>query len=327
MTETILTGYLLRGITSLADVESIVFEMKNAVAARANVAYKKLVEWQTERFVDEIALNREPRPERESILEVAVSEVRRRMFYAASVMQPIEFDLYVGLQIMTASVGNLPSTYLKTVIPNDVYSKAFRKIKELEPYDISTDDLENKKGEKARFYELLLEKYGKDIPLASSLLDLDSLSFSVDELKFRSPSERAEELAREQAFNRLLACYACDKEIRPNKLAEYSTFAFERMKYEGIDEMIRFEKANLERILPVIDVDLVVRSGTIESDFVAPQEANSAGADVSETSEEESAVSDESETNSSETSSAEVVESESVVVSDDSTPESWERDT
>lgn len=264
MSEKLLTGYLLRNVGALADVEMILFEMKNIVARRANVAYKSLIEWQTERVVDEIALNRIQRPDSASILDVAAGEVRRRIFFAEKSMQDTEFNLYAGLQIMTGKIDGKPVVYLKTIVPNDFYSKSFRKIKELEPFDVSEDDLKNKKGTKKKFYDDLCEKYSEDIPLICSLINYDALSFKLEDLNFRTPSERAEELAREQCMNRLLAWYACEQEIAPNKLMEYVSFAYERAKRSSFADMVAVEKAALERILPEIDLDTIVKIGLPE---------------------------------------------------------------
>ena len=264
MAEKILTGYLLRDVVSLADAEMILFEMKSAVAKRANVAYKSLIEWQTERVVDEITLNRIQRPENSSILDVAAGEVRRRIFFAEKSMQDTEFNLYAGVQVMTGKIDGKPVVYFKTIVPNDFYSKSFRKIKELEPFDVSSDDLKNKKGTKTKFYEDLCGKYSEDIPLLCSLINYDALSFKLEDLKFRTPSERAEELAREQCMNRLLAWYACEQEIAPYKLMEYVSFAYERTKKASFADMVAAEKAQLERLLPEIDLDTIVKIGMPE---------------------------------------------------------------
>ena len=270
MRETILSGFLIRNVSDLADLELIIAEMKKRAEKRASAAYAELVRWQTERIVDEIALNRLKRPERESILDMAAGEVRRRVFYAERTMQNTEFCLYAGLQVMSGKINGKPAVYFKIMSPNSMYDKVLRKVKELEPYAVTTDDLENPKGEKAQFYSALLEKYENEMPLSCSLINYDELSFKPDEMKFRSPSERAGDIATEQVLSHLLSCYACDQEIPPNKLIEYSSFAFNRVKYEGFSEAIAFEKDRLSKILPEIDFELVSKTGMMSP--VAPDD-------------------------------------------------------
>ena len=71
MQRTILKGYLVEETTNLADIEMILYEMRDIVEKRASIAYADLVRWQVERIVDEIAINQFKRPEDSSILYIA----------------------------------------------------------------------------------------------------------------------------------------------------------------------------------------------------------------------------------------------------------------
>lgn len=266
MSEKILTGFLVRGVTNIADIELLIFEMRKYILRRAKVCYKKLVEWQTERIVDEITLGQFNRPVNQTILDIAIGEVRRRMLYAERSMQETEFNLYIGLQVLVSKIDGQPCVYFKIIAPNDIYSKHLTKIKELEPCDITEKDLENKKGSKKALWDSLCDKYGADVPLMSSLLDYDQLTLEEDDFVFRTPEERAYDIAKEKILNHLLASYACDQEIPPNKLMEYMLQAFSRSNYQDAASAIEYEQKTLASILPVIDTKMVISNDMLPSD-------------------------------------------------------------
>lgn len=263
MPEIVLKGYLLKEITSLADIEMILYEMRDIIEKRASTAYAELVRWQVERIVDEIATNQFQRPENSSILDVAAGEVQRRMIYSDKRMQCTEFNLSIGVQILIGKVDKKPVAYLKVLSPNDIYSKYLKKIPELVPFDISEDDLKVKKGQKKEFWDSVEEKYQTDIPLVASLLNYDHISIHPEEFKFRSPSERAADLAKEKILNQLLSSYACEQEIASNKLMEYTLQSLNRLNYADVKELMKIEKQNLESFLPEIDLEMITKTGSI----------------------------------------------------------------
>lgn len=263
MPEILLKGYMVKEVTSLADVEMILYEMRDIIEKRASAAYAELVRWQTERIVDEIATNQFQRPENSSILDVAAGEVRRRMIYSDKRMQCTEFNLSIGVQILIGKMDGKPAVYLKTLCPNDIYSKHLKKIPELIPFDISEDDLKVKKGQKKEFWDSVEMKYQTDIPLVASLLNYDHISIHPEEFKFRSPSERAADLAKEKILNQLLSSYACEQEISPNKLMEYTLQSLNRLNYSDIKKLMDAEKQNLESFLPEIDLEMITKTGSM----------------------------------------------------------------
>lgn len=255
----VLNGFLVREFLSFSDMEMLVYEMRDIVQKYAEKSFECLVKWQIERIVDEIALNQFKRPDDVSILDIAVKEVRRRILYAEKNGQHTEFNLYAGIQIMSAKLNGKPIIYIKTIFPNDIYSKHLKKIPELIPFNINEDDIkeENKKKEKYELWNILSEKYEYNVPIVSCLILYDKLSIQPESFKFRSPSERAINIAMEKIMNHLLASYGCNNEIPPNKLMEYTFQAFERIKHNEIQEMIFHEKEILLNILPVIDFDMI----------------------------------------------------------------------
>ena len=263
MPEILLKGYLVKEVTSLADIEMILYEMRDIIEKRASAAYAELVRWQAERIVDEIATNQFQRPENSSILDVAAGEVRRRMIYSDKRMQCTEFNLSIGVQILIGKSDGKPAVYLKTLCPNDIYSKYLKKIPELIPFDISEDDLKVKKGQKKEVWDSVEMKYQTDIPLVASLLNYDHISIHLEEFKFRSPSERAADLAKEKILNQLLSSYACEQEISPNKLMEYTLQSLNRLNYNDIRKLMDAEKQNLESFLPEIDLEMITKTGSM----------------------------------------------------------------
>lgn len=263
MPRTILKGYLIKDVTNLADIEMILYEMRDIIEKRASIAYADLVRWQAERIVDEIATNQFKRPEDSSILDIAAGEVRRRMIYSDKRMQCTEFNISIGIQILVGKYEGKPSVYFKVLCPNDIYSKFLKKIPELVPLDINEDDLKVKKGAKKEFWDSIEGKYQTDIPIIASLLNYDAISINPEEFKFRSPSERAADLAKEKILNQLLSSYACEQEVAPNKLMEYTLQSINRLNYSDIKDLLECEKQNLESFLPEIDLDLITKIGSM----------------------------------------------------------------
>lgn len=270
MPRTILKGYLVEETTNLADVEMILYEMRDIVEKRASIAYADLVRWQVERIVDEIAINQFKRPEDSSILDIAAGEVRRRMIYSDKRMQCTEFNISIGIQILVGKYEGKPSVYFKILCPNDIYSKFLKKIPELVPLDINEDDLKVKKGAKKEFWDSIEGKYQTDIPIIASLLNYDAISINPEEFKFRSPSERAADLAKEKILNQLLSSYACEQGVAPNKLMEYTLQSINRLNYSDIKDLLECEKQNLESFLPEIDLELITKIGSLPSQKEAP---------------------------------------------------------
>lgn len=282
MPRTILKGYLVEETTNLADIEMILYEMRDIVEKRASIAYADLVRWQVERIVDEIAINQFKRPEDSSILDIAAGEVRRRMIYSDKRMQCTEFNISIGIQILVGKYEGKPSVYFKVLCPNDIYSKFLKKIPELVPLDINEDDLKVKKGAKKEFWDSIEGKYQTDIPIIASLLNYDAISINPEEFKFRSPSERAADLAKEKILNQLLSSYACEQEVAPNKLMEYTLQSISRLNYSDIKDLMECEKQNLESFLPEIDLELITKIGSLPSQKEAPDTTEENLGDFSE---------------------------------------------
>ena len=265
MAQILLKGFLVKEVTALADIEMILYEMRDIVEKRASAVYADLVRWQTERIVDEISTNQFQRPAETSILDVAAGEVRRRMIYSDKRMQCTEFNISIGVQVLVGKYEGKPAVYFKILCPNDIYSKYLKKIPELIPFDINEDDLKVKKGIKKEFWDSIEGKYQTDIPIIASLLNYDTISVHPEEFKFRSVSERAADLAKEKILNQLLSSYACEQEIAPNKLMEYTLQSINRLKYSDIQELMEMEKQRLESFLPEIDLEMVIRIGNTQN--------------------------------------------------------------
>lgn len=282
MPRTILKGYLIKDATNLADIEMILYEMRDIIEKRASIAYADLVRWQAERIVDEIATNQFKRPEDSSILDIAAGEVRRRMIYSDKRMQCTEFNISIGIQILVGKYEGKPSVYFKVLCPNDIYSKFLKKIPELVPLDINEDDLKVKKGAKKEFWDSIEGKYQTDIPIIASLLNYDAISINPEEFKFRSPSERAADLAKEKILNQMLSSYACEQEVAPNKLMEYTLQSINRLNYSDIKDLLECEKQNLESFLPEIDLELITKIGSLPSQKEVPDTTEENKEDFSE---------------------------------------------
>ena len=268
MNEKIFTGFELVGVDSIADLELILFQMRSIITEQASIAYANLVTRHIERMVDEIALNISPRPEKMSILDASAADVRRRVIYAEQRNQDTEYNLYIGAQVLSVTNGGKPSIILRIIAPNDIYTKKLRKIKELVPLTIYSNDIKEK-GSREKLWKAIVEKYETDIPIVCNLLNYNDLRIDPVSFIYKSPEERAQILAKEKVMNQLLSRYACDQEIPPNKLMEYILYTEHRLEYEESKFAMGFEAEQLKRILQPITFELIVKTGDL---VVPPQE-------------------------------------------------------
>lgn len=260
MPKKLLEGYLLDGISSVEELEMVLLRMQETVAKCANKEYKRLVEWQAERIVDEISLNQYQRPAGEPILSIAEKEVQRRVIFAEKNMQRTEFNFYMGAQVLIGEIDEKKVTYLRVDCFNDIYSKALKKIKELTPYTITEDDIKAKK-EKKKLWDSINMKYQALVPMGCNLINYAGIGVDPSSLVFRAPADRAHDIAVEKIMNHLLSCYGCQQEIQPNKLMEYTLQAAVRIKYGDMQEAVKLEETALSQILPEVTVEMVTRTG------------------------------------------------------------------
>ena len=262
MNEKIFTGYIIKGVSRLSDLETVLYEIREAVLKRACLYYKNLVIDRIERNVDDITLNRIQRPSDLSILDFSANEVQRQILYAEHSGWENEFNLYMGGQILVVNIDGNPETVLRVMCPNEIYEKDLLKIKELVPLTLYGHDIEPG-GSKEKIWQAIVAKYEEEIPISCSLLNYNALVTDPVSFTYKSPEERAGRIAREQVLNGLLSSYACGGRIEPERLAEYAARAAERFSRGEIKERIGLETQRLVGILPTIDFELVTKIGAV----------------------------------------------------------------
>lgn len=258
MPKKLLEGYLLSGAETVEGLENGIFQVREAAMAEASVSYHTLVALQAERIVDEVALNILQRPDDRPILAVAENEVQRRILYADQNSHHTQYNLHLAMRILVDDVSTEKKIYLKTETVNELYLKRLDKVKPLTRFDITQDDIAAKK-EKARLWEIFSAKYEKDIPLFCNIVLYDQLVLNPNRLLFHPPVQRAKAIATEKILNHLLSCYGCNQNIPPQKLMEFTMMANERIKHADMQEAIEIETDTLSKLLPKIDLDMVLR--------------------------------------------------------------------
>ncbi len=251
MSKILMKGYIVKDVSSVNELEAAVYNIKESIQQTANKAYENLVKWQIERIMDEVALGRYTCPNDKSPVDIAFNEVNMKVVKAEQNADHTEFNLYMGIQVLVSQIDGKPVIYFKTNTLNELYEKKLDKLKTLEKYYITEDDLTAKK-EKAAFWESISSKYHDDIPIESVVVRYNELNCNLSKLKFRSPQERAHDLAVEKIMNYLLSCYGCRQEIPPAKLMEYTMQANARLKHADMEEAIRLEEEALKQVLPDI---------------------------------------------------------------------------
>ena len=261
MNEQVFFGYIIKDVRDIFDIETIIYEMRKAAVATASQYYKKLLQHKIETVVDQITLNQRQRPENASILDIAADELRQDIFYAQNNGLPTEYNFDIISQLLVVQIDGKQTAVLRIIDINGIYRKSFRKIKELVPFEIFSNDIE-KDGSKKPVWDEFLSKYDTDIPITIKILVSDQINTNPASFTYRSPSERAEDFAREKILNHLVFSYAKGGEIPPEKLAEYVLKASERMSYGTIKRDLTIEKYRISRLLPEITFEMIIRKGT-----------------------------------------------------------------
>lgn len=257
----ILTGFIAKGVSSVFDLELTINQMKVVVQETAEEAYTNLFIREIERLVDSISMNQLKRPENISILDAAGNMTRDRILMAGQNGYETEYNLSIGCQVLLGKFtgGKENDVLLKVVANNDVYMKPLRRVGNLIPYNVYSDDI--KKGRpKEKIWDGLCRQYPADVPIISSLISYDSLVVNPKDFAYRSPEERAFTYAKEAVLNKLVSQYACGAQIEPAKLMEYVLYAENRIHYQDLKDEIEKRKTEISAILPVITYSLISKS-------------------------------------------------------------------
>lgn len=261
----IITGFMTYAVT-MSDIGLVLTQMRQVIAARAKKECKVLLQDQVEIIVDEIALNRVSIPQDQSVYEVARTELLRRMMSAEQKMENIEYNLSVSCQCFAGKDkdGN-PCTYIQMFCPNDIYSDHLaKKVGGLIPYHMKqADSFQDKKHEnqKAKKWNEIMENYEGEPVLGTKLIAYEQIIPTEEELKFRTPAERAADIAQKYTLDCLLGMYATGNQIQPHKLMEFMMLALKRLQNADIQEFEAKKKEELFRILPSIDMEMIRTPG------------------------------------------------------------------
>ena len=261
MNKRLLSGYLIKDVLEINNIEMILAEMKENALGTAIKAYKALLSMQIERITDEIVFGQYQLPDGKSIFDIAVQETQRRILYGDRNMQQTEYNFHIDAQILIGKFDEKTCVFIQVNTLSEDYKKGFTRIKELIPYDIYEDEIEPNK-EKRQFWQSIDGKYNADTPLYYSLLQYENLVVEPDELTFRSSEKRAKEKAKEKVLNHLLSCYSCNEQIQPHKLMEFTLQALNHYNSPDVQERFLMEKARLEKILPEITVEMITKINT-----------------------------------------------------------------
>lgn len=261
----VITGFMTYAVT-MSDIGLVLTQMHQVVEARAKKECKALLQDQAEVIVDEIALNRVTIPQDQTVYGVAVTELVRRMVSAEQKMENIEYNLSASCQCFAGKDkdGN-PCTYIQMFCPNDIYSDLLvKKVAGLIPFHMKQPDHNTDKkheNQKAKKWNEIMEYYEGLPVLGTKLITYEQVIPPVEELVFRSPVERAADLAQKYTLDCLLGMYATGNQIQPHKLMEFMMLALKRLQNADIQAFEAKKKEELLRILPHIDQEMVTTPG------------------------------------------------------------------
>lgn len=255
MSKRIISGFRAQSC-DIGDIETILAQMRNVVENISNKSFKKLLERQIERIVDEITLGRYEQPADKSIYDIALEETIRRARSAEVHQDPTEYNLAVSAQVLYGtevkkSGKGDPCVFIKVngCGNEDRYVKAFNKIDGLYKYDLYEADDDSENDVRCKTWQSISERYKNDMPLGCQLFSYDNLVCLPETMEFRSVEARAAELAQEDAANYALNMYGCGDPIQPHKLMEFTFLALNRLTNR---EMIEFREMHRTKLLALL---------------------------------------------------------------------------
>lgn len=264
----VITGFLTYAV-ALSDLGLVLTSVRKVIEVQAKKEFKRLLEDQIETITDEIVLGRTQCPPDQSIYTLARGEVLRRAVCAEQRMENIEYNLSISCQCFAGKdeEGN-PCTYIQIFCPNDIYTKLLaKKVSMLIPFNMVRETANNpdprQVNRKAEKWNEIMENYDGEPVLGTKLFAYEKMVPEPKELKFRKPAERAADLAQEHTLDCLLGMYATGQQVQPNKLMEYMMLALNRLHNPGIQDYERQKRAELVRLLPEIDLEMITTPGGV----------------------------------------------------------------
>lgn len=224
-----LFGYYIND-TVIKNVENVLLSMKEKIvnAARENV--KKQVGREITCITDDITLNRIPRPNNISILDMAKGMVLKRINFAKNTGCATEFNYLVYGCIMTYE----DRTYIRLDTNNNIYINALHDVPGLCPFHIYESKLDKTdSASHVKIWNEIRKKYENTgicryVNFISSETELfDGQIYS--DIVFESIRRRAEKLARHEAYSKLINMYAFNEQMPQFKMYEYFDWAIEHI--------------------------------------------------------------------------------------------------
>ena len=256
MAKRIIAGYRVQS-TDIGDIETVLAQMRNVVERISNASFKRLLEKQVERIVDEITLGNYVQPNDKTIFQIAFDETIRRARCAELHADPTEYNLAISAQVLYGTEikkggKTEPCVFIKVNGRGneEQYIKAFNKIKGLYKYDLyDIDEGDSENDIRSKTWQDISSRYSNDMPLGCQLFSYDNLRVSPGNLKFRSVKERAAEIAQETILNHALNMYSCGETIQPHKLME---FMFQALNLAAGKELVELKEMKNSQLLALL---------------------------------------------------------------------------
>ena len=252
-------GYKIKG-ASLIRLESVFKEARQAIYEATKEEYHRMLSAEVADIVDDVAMGLMPRPGM-PILAIAEKELQERIDRSG-----LGFDTEYNLKATVAVMTDGKDTYLILYAKNAEIIHAFEnssKSGALINFNLVHDDrlmtgIDRVETPESKKWEHLKEIYGDNVSQTGITANLSAqVRLDVELLAFPTIAERAQERARYDYTNRMLAQYSVGREIHPHKLMRLTDQALAATITEDGEEEIERMTIHLASMLPSITLELI----------------------------------------------------------------------
>lgn len=261
----VITGYKMNGC-ELRNLEDELRRIQKKVNKEAKKITDMLMSEEVEFFIDQLSLNNLSRDNfgDKSVFEIAKESLQNKLETAKRLQTDSKYNLSCYAHIFT----NEDTTYINVHFKNDAFVKIFDKSRLL-PFSLSESEAVDENNAKTAKWNEIFKNYNETIdPLTINFIP--TLPEITDEnLTFRSPLERAEDIAIFNTTNRYISHLTGGQQVSPIEMMYVFSAAQERLTTEEGKQFIKEDRMALQSILPNITNELI---NIHPSDTIQPEE-------------------------------------------------------
>lgn len=248
---------------NLDGAEKVIDQIKCLIHDHAQKTYRELLAHEIQILTDECVLGLHDNDKINCIYDAATELLQKKIAVAITKGLDTEYNFSVAANVFTYN----KDIYIQLATYNYFFYQTVLDIKDIADLSIHNAVEQQEKAKRVKLWEEIVDKYKDHSCFIVKIFPLDEPFIKPDfkDLKFDTPIQRADVLARHRVMNQYLSFYAGGGNIQPEKLMEYYEQAFMKLDTPEGGELREQYKNDLLRFLPVIEEKIVMTKMTDEA--------------------------------------------------------------